>query len=213
MLHTDDIADKIVHQLGTAIEEHGAASLVVCGGSSPVDIFHQLAEGQHKGTLDWSCVTITLVDDRQVPADDPHSNQRLLREHLLGRAVAAARFIPLTDGEDVSKISRPFDVMLLGMGPDGHFASLFPSMVGNAELMATAQPALLETGPEGSPKLPRISMNLAMILQSHLIILLVKGAEKQAVLKAAKTDQGLPVHALLAQTITPVHIATDQTGK
>jgi 6-phosphogluconolactonase/glucosamine-6-phosphate isomerase/deaminase len=79
--------------------------------------------------------------------------------------------------------------------------------------MATAQPALLETGPEGSPKLPRISMNLAMILQSHLIILLVKGAEKQAVLKAAKTDQGLPVHALLAQTITPVHIATDQSGK
>ena len=209
MLHTDDIADKIAHQLAAAIEAHGNASLVVCGGSSPVDVFHQLAEGQHEGTLDWSCVTITLVDDRQVPADDPHSNQRLLREHLLVGAVAKARFVPLADGEEVSQISRPFDVMLLGMGPDGHFASLFPSMVGTAALLATAEPALLETGPEGSPNLPRISMNLAMILQSHLIILLVKGGEKQAILKAARTDQSLPVHALLSQTITPVQIATD----
>jgi 6-phosphogluconolactonase/glucosamine-6-phosphate isomerase/deaminase len=68
---------------------------------------------------------------------------------------------------------------------------------------------ILETGPKGSPTLPRVTMNLAMILQSRLLILLVNGAEKQAVLQAAQSDTGLPVHALLKQDVTRLEIVAD----
>jgi 6-phosphogluconolactonase/glucosamine-6-phosphate isomerase/deaminase len=68
---------------------------------------------------------------------------------------------------------------------------------------------ILETEPKGFPSLPRVSMNLAMILQSKLLILLVNGREKRAVLEAARTDPGLPVHALLKQVVTPLKIITN----
>ena len=100
-------------------------------------------------------------------------------------------------------------MMLLGMGVDGHFASLFPDMVNEAALQPDAPPIIVKTGPKGSPSLPRISMNLAMILHSKLLILLVNGPEKQAVLEAAQTDRQLPVHALLKQDVTPLKISTD----
>ena len=203
------ITDQIAHQLIDAIVTTGQASLVVCGGSSPVSIFTTLTAGAHEGIIDWSHVTITLVDDRLVPADHQHSNQKLVHDHLLCGAVAKATFIPLAIDNAASNIRRPFDVMLLGMGIDGHFASLFPDMVGDASLQVDAPPMILETGPKGSPSLPRVSMNLAMILQSKLLILLVNGTGKQAALEAARTNSGLPVHALLKQDVTPLEIITD----
>ena len=136
--------------------------------------------------MDWSQVTITLVDDRLVPADHQHSNQKLLHDHLLFGAVSAA-FIPLAIDNGVKNIARPFDVMLLGMGVDGHFASLFPDMVGKASLQVDAPPMILETGRRDLHRC-RASLNLAMILQSKLLILLVNGSEKLAVLEAARTD-------------------------
>ena len=203
------IADHIAHQLKEAIAKKGQASLVVCGGSSPISIFTALTAGAHEATVDWSHVTITLVDDRLVPADHQHSNQKLLHDHLLCGAVATATFIPLAIDNAASNIRRPFDVMLLGMGIDGHFASLFPDMVGDASLQVDAPPMILETGPKGSPSLPRVSMNLAMILQSRLLILLVNGTGKRAALEAARTNSGFPVHALLKQDVTPLEIITD----
>lgn len=211
--HEASIAGQIVEQLAQSIAEHGKASFVVCGGSSPVGIFTALASGSYRNettsVADWSRVTITLVDDRLVPADDDNSNQHLLRQHLLHGELAAARLVPLISGGDVANINRPFDVMLLGMGPDGHFASLFPDMVDDPALSVDSPPMIIETDAKGSPKLPRISMNLAMILQSKLIMLLVKGAEKQRVLAAAKSDRNLPVHALLTQNVTPINIITE----
>ena len=203
------ITDQIARQLAHAIATKGQASLVVCGGSSPISIFAALTAGAHEGIVDWSHVTITLVDDRLVPADHQHSNQKLVHDYLLCGAAAAATFIPLAIDNAADNIARPFDVMLLGMGVDGHFASLFPDMVGETSLQVDAPPMILETGPKGSPLLPRVSMNLAMILQSKLVILLVSGSEKQAVLEAARTDPGLPVHALLKQDVTPLEIITD----
>ena len=203
------VADQIARQLVQAIITNGEASLVVCGGSSPISIFAALTAGEHEEIVDWSQVTITLVDDRLVPADHQHSNQKLLHDHLLLGAVSAATFIPLAIDNGVKNIARPFDVMLLGMGVDGHFASLFPDMVGKASLQVDAPPMILETRPKGSPSLPRVSMNLAMILQSKLLILLVNGSEKLAVLEAARTDPELPVHALLNQKVTPLEIITD----
>lgn len=203
------ITDQIARQLAQSLTTNGQASLVVCGGSSPLGIFGALTAGEHEDKVDWSRVTITLVDDRLVPADDEHSNQKLLHDHLLRGPVAAANFIPLEANNAAMDIRRPFDVMLLGMGVDGHFASLFPDMAGEASLKIDTPPMILETGPKGSPTLPRVTMNLAMILQSRLLILLVNGAEKQAVLQAAQSDTGLPVHALLKQDVTRLEIVAD----
>ena len=99
--------------------------------------------------------------------------------------------------------------MLLGIGLNGHFTSLFPSMVGNAAMNVDTAPAIIQTGPEGDPLYPCISMNLPMILQSRLVFLLVKGAAKQEVLRVIQTDQSLPVHYLTMQTVKSVQSVTE----
>ena len=83
------ITDQIACQLAHAIATKGQASLVVCGGSSPISIFAALSAGAHEAIVDWSHVTITLVDDRLVPADHQHSNQKLVYDYLLCGAAAA----------------------------------------------------------------------------------------------------------------------------
>jgi 6-phosphogluconolactonase len=103
--------------------------------------------------------------------------------------------------------------MLLGMGLDGHFASLFPSMVGDAAMNVDTAPAIIQTGPDGDPLCPRISMNLPMILQSRLVFLLVKGcSQTREFLELAQTDQSLPVHHLITQTVKSVQIITRIIG-
>lgn len=203
------IVDQIAAALAAGIAERGTASFVVSGGSSPAGIFAALVAGEHDAEIDWARVTITLVDDRQVPDDHADSNRKLIRSQLLQGPVATAQFLPLTIDGPVADMARPFDVMLLGMGPDGHFASLFPSMVDDAAMSVETTPAIIQTGPQGNPLWPRISMNLSMILQSRLVVLLVKGAVKEKVLADAQTDRSLPVHHLIKQTVKSVQIVTD----
>ena len=121
-------------------------------------------------------MTITLVDDRLVPDNHDDSNRKLIRAQLL-QGPPQVKFLPLTIAGPVAKIDRPFDVMLLGMGQDGHFASLFLSMVDDAAMDVDTAPAIIQTGP--APLCRRISMNLPMILQSRLLLLLVKGTAKK----------------------------------
>ena len=203
------VVNQITAGLAAGIAQRGSASFVVPGGSSPAFIFKALANGEYGNDVDWARVTITLVDDRQVRGNHNDSNRKLIRAQLLRGPVVAAKFLPLTIAGPVTKIDRPFDVMLIGIGPDGHFASLFPSMVGEAAMSVDTAPAIIQTGPEGDPLCPRISMNLPMILQSRLVFLLVKGAAKQEVLRAAQTDQSLPVHYLITQTVKSVQIVTE----
>jgi 6-phosphogluconolactonase len=161
--------------------------------------------------IDWAKVTISLVDDRDVPADHTDSNELLLQTHLLKGEIASANFISLArDPDEVAMIARPFDVMLLGMGTDGHFASLFPDMVSDeAAFGLGAAPTILRTGIKGSPAHPRVTMNLAMILQSSHIYLLVNGAAKTAVFADAQHNHNLPIAALLQQKITNIEIIMD----
>jgi 6-phosphogluconolactonase len=201
-------AVQIADHLSKAIVERGSASLVVSGGSSPVPTFVSLASMP----IDWAHVIITLVDDRDVPADHADSNDLLIHTHLLQGHAAQAHYVSLArEPETVEHLAHPFDVMLLGMGIDGHFASLFPDMITIATAFDTdAAPAIIRTGIKGSPAHPRISMNLAMILKSRHIMLLIHGDAKRAVLADALHNRNLPVAALLHQTITQVDIITDQ---
>ena len=198
---------KIADHLSRAIAERGAASLIVSGGSSPLAIFKALKAVK----IDWAKVTISLVDDRDVPADHTDSNELLLQTHLLKGEIASANFISLArDPDKVAMIARPFDVMLLGMGTDGHFASLFPDMISDeAAFGLGAAPTILRTGIKGSPAHPRVTMNLAMILQSSHIYLLVNGAAKAAVFADAQHNHNLPIAALLQQKITNIEIIMD----
>ena len=164
-------AKSIYEALKNSIDNNGRASFVVSGGSSPVKIFNDLS----KSDLDWSKVSITLVDDRVVSSEHPDSNERLLKENLFINNASVAKFISLkSDSEEVMNINRPFDIMLLGMGEDGHFASLFPELVDNSNYFdLSANPEIIFTEPMGNPCHKRVSMNLSMIMKSKKIILLV----------------------------------------
>ena len=112
-------------RLEAALREHldrnGGAALAVSGGTTPEPVFHALAERP----LPWECISVTLTDERCVPATDPASNEGLLRRSLFQGAARAARFVPLSD-DGVAHLPHRLAAVLLGMGEDGHFASLYP---------------------------------------------------------------------------------------
>jgi len=193
------VASQIATKLEQAISMRGRASFVVCGGSSPLDIYAALAEMP----LDWASVTLTLADDRAVPKDHQDSNIRLIEQHLQTGYAAAAEFIPLQDLAAEKLV--PFDVVMLGMGPDGHIASLFPDMLDNADALSLqAPPKILNMPAKGQPLLPRISMNLSYLTCCQDLLLVVKGPEKQALVQSvlqepASAPYRYPVSVLLAQ--------------
>tara|TARA_B110000285_G_scaffold33132_1_gene34675 strand:- start:479 stop:1090 length:612 start_codon:yes stop_codon:yes gene_type:complete len=191
MILTKLISDK----LKLAIDKKGTATFVVSGGTSPLKLFEDLS----KIDLPWNKVKITLVDDRLVNKNHIHSNQKLINDHLLKNKAKLANFIPLSEKIIKSKIIiTPFDVNLLGMGEDGHFASLFPDMIKDFNLFdLSADPNILTITSHGDPFLPRITMNLSLILKSEFIVLLVKGSIKQKIIDQAKNDNSLPIHYLL----------------
>ena len=191
MILTKLISDK----LKLAIAKKGNATFVVSGGNSPLKLFDNLS----KIDLPWNKVQITLVDDRLVDKNHIHSNQKLITDHLLKNKAKLANFIPLSEEIIKSKIILiPFDLNLLGMGEDGHFASLFPDMIKNFNSFdLNADPNVFSITSHGDPFLPRITMNLSLILKSEFIVLLVKGAIKQKIIDQAKNDNSLPIHYLL----------------
>lgn len=205
---------SIASILKNSINERGRASLAVPGGRSPIPLFETLANYE----LSWEKVDITLVDERWLPADDPRSNAYLLETHLLRRQARAARFVPLAGAEPTPEAGIrqaekrletmlwPLDAVVLGFGPDGHFASLFPLMDGIEEALdPTARRKLVATGIKGSPPVARISFSLSAILDCAHLYLLAAGEEKQAILHQARQDgpeAAFPLRALLRQQRT-----------
>jgi 6-phosphogluconolactonase len=211
------LSGEIQVDLVEAIAAREAASLVVSGGTTPGGLFDQLCHEP----LDWSRVWITLSDERWVEATSESSNENLVRTRLLNANASTARFIGLKNpaptpeaGAEwswraLTRMPRPYDVVLLGMGPDGHIASLFPSSLGVARAVdSSAQPTCVAMNALAPPH-ARISQNLAALLDSRRIVLLITGEEKWAVYQRAKAPGSvteLPVRAILHQQTTPIDV-------
>ena len=199
-----DVIELIIKNLSSSINKYESASMAVPGGTSPIKIFNELS----KQKLDWSKVQITLVDDRLVDPENEYSNQKLIKDCLLKNEAINSKFIPLNKNlHKDNNFKFPLDICLLGIGNDGHFASLFPNMINNTN---TLNPKSIlninEIKANGDPFLPRISMNLPLILSSKIIILIIKGKMKQEVLKDAYTNKNIPLYYLLHNRKNNLHI-------
>jgi 6-phosphogluconolactonase len=201
----DAAAEAIQARLADGLEARARASLVATGGRSPGPVYDRLREA----AIDWSHVAVTLSDERLVDAGSPNSNARLLRERLFAGPAAQARFLPLSDyAEPALRKLMPFDAVMLGMGEDGHVASLIPGAPGLAQAMDPKGLPLVAESPAGfgSPPVPRITLTLAALMQARAIFLLIAGEAKRQVIDRALEGDDLPVRAVLALEEVPVRV-------
>ncbi|MBR9912247.1 MAG: 6-phosphogluconolactonase [Gammaproteobacteria bacterium] len=210
------LASEVAAILTNAVDARGKASLVVSGGSTPLNFFQLLSQQD----LPWQYVTITLADERWVEADHADSNQRLVQEKLLLNKAAAASFVALKNSavnaeagveqceRDLAPLGK-FDLVILGMGGDGHTASLFPcSQELPQGLDMKSGRTCVAVQPTTAPH-QRMSMTLPRLLDAAEIVVHIAGADKKAVLERAlrvKDQAQLPISAVLQQQRTPVSV-------
>jgi len=212
-----DLAAHVARHLAAACAARGQAVLAVSGGRSPIPVFEALRALD----LPWSQVTVTLVDERWVPDDHPDSNAGLVRRHLLQEGAAAASFVPWYDGSAdpyagqahceaaLQALPLPFDVVLLGMGDDGHTASLFPDAPELAAATDLTRDALCAAIMPPAAKQARLSLTrYALARQSARLVLQWSGSAKREVFQraVAAPTLALPVSLFLHQTSVPVDV-------
>ena len=173
----------------------GAKRIAMPGGSTAPRVLG-LLDGRG---LDWRGTAVVPTDDRQVAPDHPASNLGLLRNALAG---SGAEVVALREGE----IPARFDLVWLGMGEDGHVASLFPRMTASG----SDGPRVIATLPDPLPReapYPRLSLNLASLTATGELMIVATGPAKRSVLEAALAGTGdLPITRLMAAATCPVTI-------
>src|SRR3990167_180053 len=188
-----ELAAQIAQILRAALDERVQATLAVSGGETPKAMFRYLSQQE----LDWSRVTICLVDERWVPSDSSYSNENLVREHLLINAAREALLVSvwqpgLTLEQGVARyahllaqLAAPIDALVLGMGADGHTASLFPGMPGLTQALSADSPLCVAGSAPATPVSERISMAGRTLLHARHCFLHLLGDDKNAALSAA----------------------------
>jgi len=208
-------AQHITKLLSARLNGQGEASLVVSGGTTPGQCYAELSEA----ALDWENVHVLLSDERWVPADDEASNERFVRQALLQNFAADASFVSYYQEDEsiedrcreidalIKTLPIPFACSLVGVGEDGHFASLFPDAPDLAAALDRDSTTLcLPVATSASPH-PRVSLTLAALSRSDEIVLLFFGDAKRKVYETAKTSGNTyPVAHLIKQKRAPVRV-------
>ncbi len=188
-------SEAVADHIAAIVQKPGPCRLAVPGGKTPLPVFDILS----KRSLPWGTVTLMLTDDRIVPENHQASNQ--------GKLAAAfdatpTHILPLVRRE----IAKPFDLVWLGMGADGHIASLFPKMLKEQR----DGPAIIKTTPDPLPieaPFERLSLNLAALINTKEIMLLVRGSDKKRVLEEAISgNSDLPIAQLIRLATCPITI-------
>lgn len=184
-----ELVNQVAGLLNEAVALRGEAFAVVSGGKTPMAFFHLLAQR----ALPWEQITFCLADERCVSVGDAARNERMVRECLLQGPANQATLISLydeTNGDHLPFINAKlakipqFDLVILGMGEDGHTASLFPCSDELAEGLADNAPSVLIINPKNAPY-KRVSLSKNRLLQSRALFLHLVGANKKAVLQQA----------------------------
>lgn len=202
------LATNVADLLAAAVEKKGKASIALSGGSTPKGFFAALSQKD----LPWDKIQVTLADERWVDFESDASNTRLVHENLLQNKAKTATFFHLKqDGEmsadtlaalnaDAKNSFLPIDVLILGMGEDGHTASLFPcSDEVTLALDINNTDALMKVVPKTAPN-DRITFTYATLIKSQSIFLHVCGEGKKEVLTKALANQDImemPIRAFL----------------
>lgn len=205
------LATTIADQLRTALEQRPRASLAVSGGRTPKSMLQQLSQQK----LDWHRVDITLADERWVPEDDSASNTALIRAWLLQNDASEATFYPIYTGEKsahegqkqcqqtLSPMHFPLDVLVLGMGNDGHTASLFPLCPALAEALSSQDICIATCAPvEPTDRMTLTANTLQLAKNTHLHI---EGSGKLQVLAQAmdlKDPLQMPVYTFFQKPLS-----------
>jgi 6-phosphogluconolactonase len=211
----DQAAELIAEHLRRGLAERGEASFVAAGGKSPAAVYRRLSQA----ALLWEAVTVAPTDERWVIPSSPDSNEGFLRRELLIGEARGARLLSLWSGQATLETAAacadlavstltPFDVVLLGMGEDGHFASLFPlsrvlevGLDPDSDRFCVAVPAARPAPPQA-----RLSLTLRALLDARLIVLMITGDAKRKTLKAVLEGADLPIRHVLVQDRAPVRI-------
>lgn len=203
------LADAVARHLAERLLIAPRASLVVSGGSTPLPFFKALREK----TLDWARIDVLLADERWVPEDDAASNTRLVKENLLQGPAAEANYLSLKQPGDtpadglagveqaLAELPLPLDVLILGMGSDGHTASLFPDAPELNEALDTDSTVIVVPMTPPSQAQKRITLTLRALRRAGFTALHLKGDDKLETLKTACSDiaqvKEMPIRAFL----------------
>lgn len=208
--------------LSEALSKHGVATLLVSGGSTPAPLYEALS----KTELNWKKIKIALVDERWVDQQHSASNEALIRRTLLINNAKAAEFTGMKTAAktaaagqseteaNYSKLPQPFSLAIVGMGPDGHTASLFPNAKGLSEALKpdndNLTAAIIANRSEVTgPNTERLTLTLSALMKTDRLIILFTGEDKLAVFSAAQQPgpvQDMPIRALLHQEQVPVEL-------
>lgn len=213
---------ECVKALNSAIEERGEATFMVSGGSTPEPLYKSLSNVE----LDWASVYVALVDERWVDFDHDKSNEAFTVKHLIQNQAAAANLVGMKNSAETAQegladceaayqqLAQPFDITILGMGSDGHTASLFPHAEGleaalNPDSTQLCAAIMAKQSEVTGAITERMTLSLAGLLQSKELVLLITGDEKLSVLRQAQagTDVNeMPIRAVLQQQSVPLSI-------